>query len=365
MALSPAHKPIRVILKCLEKEFPNGILVPRNQIAAIAWHDAEESRELIEHFEGSILLTPLELITKGFKCMINRDVGRFFAGDEAYALAGLLRERPDVDSSDPLFQAFARLSLANDSHRPIERLICMLPPVLGQDWDIKETPWDDFWGVKLWDVEPRCQVSGIGDNDTIIIDGACGANVRWKSFAPVASLRGFGWRRLASLTILRLYPYVLFGSLPFVAISAWELLPLKNGQGGSGRGGISLSGINTLPILILVVTSILFLSSAAAFFFSPSLVRTGYSGKFYNNQAWLFGLEGHESPETIERKIWDDADGRRLKWSAHGSSLSRHEYRKRGTAERCVAVDPHDEDRIADARLHGLRVSDDTLRLSY
>ena len=40
---------------------------------------------------------------------------------------GLLRLRPKIDRTDSPFQAFARLSLANDSDMLLERLMCILP----------------------------------------------------------------------------------------------------------------------------------------------------------------------------------------------------------------------------------------------
>ena len=39
---------------------------------------------------------------------------------------GLLRQRPVVDRTDSEFQAFARLSLANDSDSLLEGLMCLL-----------------------------------------------------------------------------------------------------------------------------------------------------------------------------------------------------------------------------------------------
>ena len=78
---------------------------------------------------------------------------------------GLLRLRPNVDSTDSAFQAFARLSLANDSDMLLERLICTLPKSPEQDWSNME----DAWDVKLWDIYPKCQVAGVGQDDTVII----------------------------------------------------------------------------------------------------------------------------------------------------------------------------------------------------
>ena len=85
--------------------------------------------------------------------------------DLSYALTGLLRMRPDIDSSDSAFQAFARLSLANDSDMLLGRLMCTLPKTAEQDWGNMT----DAWDVNLWDIYPRCQVAGVGEDDTVIV----------------------------------------------------------------------------------------------------------------------------------------------------------------------------------------------------
>lgn len=129
-------------------------LAKRN-FAAEAWEDPKLMRQLIDHFEGSLVLGPLELVTLGLECLqarlnqMKRNEYKLFSeGDMSYALLGLMRRRPAVDKNDSDFEAFAKLSLANDSNKLLERLICLLP--LGN-----EDPWHrilDAWGVKLWDI---------------------------------------------------------------------------------------------------------------------------------------------------------------------------------------------------------------------
>lgn len=161
--------------------------VYRNSIAERAWSDAPYSRQLIDYFAGSLDLSRLELSTMALKCFHNREVGKYLDGDMAYALMGLLSVRPEVDITDTDFQAFARyenmilpisydqqcmrrpnyllrLSLANDSDRLLERLVCMLPKP-GQYWYNLE----DEYGSNLWDIAPTCQVAGIGGDGNMII----------------------------------------------------------------------------------------------------------------------------------------------------------------------------------------------------
>ena len=69
----------------------------------------------------------------------------------SYILIGLLRQRPNVVRSDNAFQAFARLSLANDGNILLERVICLLPHSLDDEW----FSLSDAWNVRLWDIYPK------------------------------------------------------------------------------------------------------------------------------------------------------------------------------------------------------------------
>lgn len=124
---------------------------------ATLWEDTSISRELVDHYEGNLILSSLELVTIALRCLYNRQKGFYLPGDMAYALMGLLRRRPTIVKSDTAFQAFARLSLANNSDLLLERLICILPKSTNQPWYNME----DQWGVSLWDVIPTAQVCGI------------------------------------------------------------------------------------------------------------------------------------------------------------------------------------------------------------
>lgn len=64
--------------------------------------------QLVDHYEGSLILSQLELVTLALECLHNRDTEQYLPGDISYALMGLLRVRPQIDSTDSAFQAFAR-----------------------------------------------------------------------------------------------------------------------------------------------------------------------------------------------------------------------------------------------------------------
>lgn len=278
---------------------------------ATLWGDASISRELIDHYEGNLTLSSLELVTIALKCLHSRQKGFYLPGDMAYALMGLLRRRPTVVKSDTAFQAFARLSLANDNDLLLERLICTLPKSLSQPW----YDMDDQWDVSLWDILPSTQVCGIADNNTVIIDGCYAAAIRWKAFAAVASLTRDSWGRFFFRYLFRSASYLFFAGIALAAVGS-----------APGAGGASLTAIGAilLTIALLVILG------------SPYIIRKLYSGKLWGTQAWFFGFEGYMDISTIEKHIFG-ADMGHLTWSTNGSPLSMHKANEHGE---CIGRDP-------------------------
>jgi hypothetical protein len=189
--------------------------IAKKHFAGEVWTDASASRQLLDHYEGSLILSQLELVTIALSCLYSRKTTEYLPGDHSYALMGLLRVRPTVEPSDTAFQAFARLSLANDSNMLLERLMCTLPKIPEQLW----SDMSDAWNVNLWDIYPKCQVAGVGHNDTVIIDGLRGANVRWKSFARVKNLTRDTWGRLCLRSILHGSPLLFLTGCALVGLS--------------------------------------------------------------------------------------------------------------------------------------------------
>jgi hypothetical protein len=122
---------------------------------------------------------------------------------------GLLRQLPQIDQADSDFQVSARLSLVNDSDMLLERLICMLPKDQNAPW----LAMDDAWNSNLWDIYPRCQVTGVGHDNTVILDGAFGPSVRWKAFQTVKSTSVDSWRRLGARTVIHGAPVTFVTSV--------------------------------------------------------------------------------------------------------------------------------------------------------
>jgi hypothetical protein len=286
-------------------------LAKRN-FALRAYEDGKVVRELIDHYEGSLILTPLELVTKALECLWRRKTDNPKPGDQSYALMGLLRRRPDVNYNDSAFEAFARLSLANDSNLLLERLICMMPKRRGQGWHVML----DAWGVNLWDIEPSCQVAGIVDNRTVLLDGAFGATIQWHALKPVGYVKRKNVWREAGKVCLRLTPGWFFIGVLTIAVAP------KNTKGSNPTLGIGAFFLAfTLVVLLL----------------SPWLYLNLYRGKFWSVQACLFGIEGPVDLPTIEKSLFGFDHGR-LKWSTNGSTLSRHRLRN----GQCVPLSPSD-----------------------
>jgi hypothetical protein len=274
--------------------------VAKRNLAARSCSDAEDVRQLVDHYEGTVQLSQLELVQLALDCLQRRTtVGRTNA-DLAYALKGLLRRRPEITKNESGFEAFASLSLANDSQRLLERLVCMLPPDPDADWSDMR----DAWGMQLWDIEPTCQIAGIVDDRTVLVDGAYGASIQWNRLETVAFIKRETALRTVGRICVRGAPiFFLFGVL-LVATSS----------------GLNAGGTN--PILIIGAIALAF--SLSIILAAPYLLMKIYLGKFWSTQAWFFGIEGAvDDLAKIERALFGFSENR-LTWSANGSLLSRH-----------------------------------------
>ena len=298
--LSPEGREILVFTRGQSLDSP--LKVSKKNFAALAWADAAVTRQLMDHYDGSLILSRLELVILALYCLNKRDTIEYFQGDLSYALMGLLRLRPKVDGTDSAFQAFARLSLANDSDKLLERLICTLP----KDPVQSMLSMEDAWNVSLWDIYPACQIAGVGHDDTVILDGAFGAAIRWKAFALVASSIRDSWRRLGARTCLRGSPYLFYLGIILIAFQ--------------------MTAIGAILLIWALMVTLL----------SPYLIRLLYSGKLWGTQAWFFGFEGYMDIESIESNIFGAYFGH-LTWTPYGSPLSRQQMNQHGE---CIGLDP-------------------------
>jgi hypothetical protein len=218
---------------------------------------------------------------------------------------GLLRRRPKIDSTDSSFQAFARLSLANDSDLLLERLMYVLPRHIDQRWSSTE----DAYGVNLWDIYPTCQIAGICENDSVLLDGAFGATIHWDKFRKVANIRNAKTlKRIAAQFILHGAPAALATGL-LMWRGAWDfhdfLKPFLKAQDASRESSINVPGVGAITIpddASAVIQSIISIGavthlehwanfigvlgffliawSCIVFMTSPWITRLLYGGKF-------------------------------------------------------------------------------------
>ncbi|KAI1813821.1 hypothetical protein GGS20DRAFT_453363 [Poronia punctata] len=289
--------------------------IPKRNMAARAYlgRDATLVRQLVDHFEASQQLTLTELLTIGLECLIGRDKSEYMRADPVYALMTMVRRRPIPDKDESLFEAFAKLSLLNDSDSLLERLICTLPARRGEPWHKLE----DFWGAKLWDIEPTVQVAAIASDESVVLDGAFGAMIEWKELNRVGySKLDTTWRDLAEL--------VLQSALWFFIYTT--LLSLVWGTG--------VSGLPEGPFYLVVSAAVIFsLVVFLAVALLPALMVSLYSGKFLATEALLLGIEGQADLEWLEIQLFGFAQGR-LQWSVCSTTQSLHRLKsKAGSAK--------------------------------
>lgn len=268
--------------------------------------DAEDMQQLIDYYEGSLPLTPLQFISLALECLHRRRTTKRMAGDVSYALQGLLSQRPRVNSFESDFQAFARLSLANDSDRLLERLLCLCPSTPSAPWH----DMSDKWGAKLWNIVPSCEVVDIIDERCISLD-AFAAAINWSQLEPVdyevaGSTPGLpSWRSVRASSAVTL----ILGLIVFV------LLPLHfpSTQRVSHDTVFSEEPVFRAQWPVLVgfecAAVLCFLLCTAM----PAAIKQLLQCKIANPQARFFGVEGHADLGAVERNIFG-LDHKRMTW---------------------------------------------------
>lgn len=266
------------------------------QLAAEVWMDGgSTTRLLAEHYTGLLTLSRLEIISLGLEALnFRRDPGReWHQADLAFALMSLLRYRPRVDKDATLFQTLARLSLANDSDRIVERAVCLLPHPTAQRHS--DFVLDDALGAKLWDIEPLCQVAGVGDNNEVFLDGCQAASIRWKDVPRIyfhgrstwkKGLQEFAWQTSSIWFLIGLILIIAGGkSTPY-------------GADGPSDPNFLSAGI------------VIFLLGFGMMLRLPWEIQRIYSGKVWGTTPWLIGFEGVLPLRDIERIFFGNCAGR-------------------------------------------------------
>ncbi|KAK8011568.1 hypothetical protein PG990_010533 [Apiospora arundinis] len=343
LLISPAN-PVKIC--AIGGPSPPEAWAKRNFVSRSVWADATHVRQLIDHYESTIHLKPLELLSLALECFPGRKAHRRHNGDAAYAMMGLLRRRPMVDVSDSEFTAFARLSLANNSEALLERLICLQPLEIGKPWHYQK----DFWGSKLWDIEPRCQIAGIADDETVILDGAYGATIRWDSMKKVYFFTRPTLKRKICGWLLRGNPLYLAAGIFWVyyLVKSREELKQRKAeidaiwkQEGQSPPPEILSGEpSPTQISLLVCGVFLLLGTIIVSLAAPAMILNLYVGKLWDTQASFVGMEGVPTDLGLIEEYLFSSNRGRLQWSVAGSMLSRHKESETNETGACIGLPP-------------------------
>lgn len=329
LLLYEGKEDILIYEKSKESNRKNYTRRPRREMWHKAWEDHRFSGQLIDHFEGSLHLTPLELQTMALHCLEERCVSEeYLPGDLAYILMGFLRQRPNVVRDDSKFAACARLSMANDSNLLLERLICLSPIERHEKWHENWWRLGDTWGAKLWDIYPKTQVCGLGDGDTVILDGARGAAIRWDKFVPVQTLGQETMRHRILRYSSRIAPIVFITGLILIIFGAslksfnGDPYPASNGDpdpASNGDPGGPFKAVGGVFVGLAGVVVLLL----------PYLLRVIYCLPTRHSQPFFFGIQGYMDLYPLELLIFGSYEGR-LTWSLASSPFSRHALDEKG-----------------------------------
>lgn len=264
-------------------------LAKRN-FAERAWDDAEEVKELVNHFEGSAILTSQQLIEAALNCFSRRQTDQHSPGDIAYATMGLFpsRHRPRVNKSDSGFTAFAKLCLANGGGAFLERLICLAPK--------PGAPWyqtGDRWGVRLSEFHPKNMVYGVLSSDRILLDGMYGATIHWNDPQPEPVMD----RKLGNLPSFIIGMTNLLCLIPPIAY-IWFYIIISLGVYFCHSNGTIPNDI-TRRILGCLLSALAVLA-----LLSPVALITSRGQPRQPNKPRLIGIEGMVDAGTAEKHLW-------------------------------------------------------------
>ncbi|RDL37448.1 Uncharacterized protein BP5553_04881 [Venustampulla echinocandica] len=279
------------------------------EMSGSIWEDTEvddedsPTRLLAEHFTGVLTLSRLEILSNAIAALGDRAYKNYHShtrGDIAYALMGLLHYRIEKEPNDTAFQALARLSLANDSDRLIERMVCLFPdPSKPEVSAFMQLAQPDMYQAHLWDIDPLCQVVGVGDEDnTVMLDGCKAVHIRWKNFPRVATVRHYGMKKLLAELFVRSGAWwFLFGINLTITYAPF----------------ITFSGFASQSSLILALELLLgsfFVVGLLLSFIGPYSVRRLYGGRVLESTPNLIAFEGVLPLRKLEPIVFGNNSGR-------------------------------------------------------
>lgn len=264
----------------------------KRNFAEEAGHDARLVEELLFHFNGSAVLSPMNLISTALACFSGRSMDKFTSGDIAYALMGLfpVSQRPKIRPSDSGFQAFARLSRDNDGSEFLSRMVCLLPPSSSD----KPLAWfesvNDVWGAKIRDVHPSSYVIDLADDspDTLIMNQTPSIAIRWDGF-DANSIRSGELPQ----SLLLIAPFTWIG---VVLVSMMLSLSVVEHESRMDWPAMRLTN------------SVVFVLSALL---APVLYLWAQTRAWeHRTKSDLVGIEGHVDAAAVEKHLWGFNHGR-------------------------------------------------------
>jgi hypothetical protein len=305
---------------------------------------------LINHYTNTTKLSELQLFTCAVQAMAQQSTGKdtqgYTTADMAYAAMGLLSYRISPNPTDSPFQAIARLSLVNDSDNLLERLVCLWPshPTAKQLEDVarcdnkvassgmilRNIADRDQYSVHLWDIQPTCNVVGIGEEQytpTVILDRCRGIPIRWKNFPRVKYVKDLNGFR-ATISQQAVYAgawFLLTGFGLFSSLISLEFSLMD-----------SPNSINLSRYLLGVA---LFVGCAWVIsWFSPWAVRQLCNSGATGVSCHLVGFEGTMSLREIEKIIYGNFN-HRLAYAPSSTIFSKN-LRNKKTREGIEPQDP-------------------------
>lgn len=72
--LSTPHRPIQI----WRRGHTAPLRVSKTQLTSLAWRDVEETRQLVDHYEGNLILSRLELVIIAMQCLFVRKTKEHF-----------------------------------------------------------------------------------------------------------------------------------------------------------------------------------------------------------------------------------------------------------------------------------------------
>jgi hypothetical protein len=263
-----------------------------------------------------------------------------------------------MDPTATLFQALARLSLANDSDRIVERTVCLLPDANKKYHSAFVL--DDALGAKLWDIEPMCQVVGVGESDEIFLDGCQGASIRWKNVPRIYFYGRNTWKKRWANFGWRTAPLWFAIGIIMLAIGGQQVPDYSRAQSSSSFNASSSSSSSdpftgrqspasyysnpSVPTTasdptMAGVGAVFFVTGLCMLLYAPWAVQRMHSGKVWGSTPWLIGFEGVLPLKDIERTVFGNAIGR-LSYAPSSGLYSDRDSRERIGRPPAWAEDP-------------------------